>query len=99
MDVHDGLVSNHALPIQPVVAATGGLTHQLARLRGFELSVGGDITVYRVPPVLVASHGDHPVSAHVFLRLRPPAPMGRMWNMMMTGLLMSHRRMETMPGM
>lgn len=91
--------ADHALPIQTVVAASGGVARQVARLRGFELSAGGDITVYRVPPVLVASHGGHPVSAHVFLRLRPPAPMGRMWNMTMTGLLTSHHRMDTMPGM
>ncbi len=91
--------SHHTFPNETVVAATGGVFRDLARIRGFDLGVGADLTLYRVPPDLVATHGAHPASFHVFLRLRPPAPMGRMWNMTMTGLLMSHRRMAAMPGM
>ena len=52
------------------------------------------MTVYAVPEVLRGTHGDHPVSFQLFFRLRPPAPMGRMWNMRMsqppTGHGMSH---------
>jgi hypothetical protein len=47
------------------------------------------IVMIEAPPAagisaLRASHGDHPVSAHVFVRVRPPAGhMGRTWNMRM----------------
>ncbi len=93
--------TRHEIPIQAVVAVTGGAVRDLIRARGFELGLGADVTLYRVPPVLVASHGAHPVSFHVFVRVRPPAVMGRMWNMTMTGLLMpehvmQHPRMEGM---
>jgi len=40
---------------------------------------------------LQPSYGTHPVSFHVFFRLRPPAgAMGRMWNMRMTQPLAGH---------
>lgn len=91
-------VLHSTFPNETVVAATGGALRDLVRLKGFDLGLGADVTFYRVPPDLVATHGVHPVSFHVFLRLRPPARMGRMWNMTMTGLLLSHRRMTAMPG-
>lgn len=67
-----------------VTAITGGATREILTWRGFELAAGGDITAYRVPDVLQSVYGDSPLSFHVFLRLRPPAPMGRMWNHVMT---------------
>jgi len=39
------------------------------------------------------------LSKYGFLRLRPPASMGRTWNMTMTGLLASHEKTAAMPGM
>ena len=78
----------HSLPTQTVAALTGGAVRQLARVHGFEVGVGADLTAYRVPPALVASHGARPLSFHVFLRVRPSDATGRMWNMTMTGLLM-----------
>jgi hypothetical protein len=89
---------HHAFPNETVAAVTAGAFRDLSRFKGFDLGVGADVTFYRVPPDLVATHGAHPVSFHVFLRLRPPA-VGRMWNMTMTGLLQSHRKMAAMPGM
>jgi hypothetical protein len=70
----------------PAVAAlTFGATRRLFRARGFDTAVGADLTTYRVPPTLRGSHGDHPLSFQVFLRLRlPTGPMGRMWNMRMS---------------
>ena len=51
---------------------------------GFELGIGGDAQFYSVPPHLTLSHNPHPVSFHIFARVRPPAPKsGRMWNMTM----------------
>lgn len=65
-------------------AVTIGGALDVARIRGWELGIGGDVQGYRVPPRLQPTHGERPVSYHVFLRLRvPKSPMGRMWNMMM----------------
>jgi hypothetical protein len=67
-----------------LAAFTAGVVRDLASVRGFEGAVGGELTVYAVPEVLRNTHGDHPVSFQLFFRLRPPAPMGRMWNMRMS---------------
>jgi hypothetical protein len=70
--------------IDRVGAFTGGYVRDFARKASFELGVGGDATFYTVPVRLHPTHGEHPVSFHVFLRLRPrTAGMGRMWNMTM----------------
>jgi hypothetical protein len=69
-----------------VTALTAGAVRDLPSWKGFEIGVGADLTLYAVPDVLRAEYSDHPVSAHVFLRIRPPAGhMGRMWNMRMAG--------------
>lgn len=49
--------------------------------------VGGDVTIYGVPEVLKPTHGDHPFSLHLFVRLRPPAPMGSMTDAVMTRIM------------
>ena len=67
-----------------VTAVTGGLVRDFLKWRGYEVGAGADLTAYRVPDVLQAAYGDSPLSFHVFLRVRPPAPMGRMWNHVMT---------------
>jgi hypothetical protein len=55
------------------------------RWRGFEGGIGADLTFYNVPESLQPTYSAHPVSFHVFFRLRPPAgAMGRMWNMRMS---------------
>jgi hypothetical protein len=61
----------------------GGRT--LARPWGWDLGAGADVTFYGVPEVLRPYYGNSPVSFHVYFRVRPPAPMGRMMNMTMTG--------------
>jgi hypothetical protein len=72
-----------------VTAGTVGGVVDLPRwtmLRRFEAGVGAEITSYVVPDALRATHGDHPVSFRVFLRIRPPAgSMGRMLNTRMAG--------------
>jgi hypothetical protein len=75
----------------PVLALTvGGVRDILAR-RGFEGGIGTDVTFYGVPDALQPMYSAHPVSFHVFFRLRPPAgPMGRMWNMRMSQPMAGH---------
>jgi hypothetical protein len=71
--------------IDPLHAVTLGSAVDVARIGGWELAFGGDVVLYNVPPRLQATHGERPVSSHVFLRLRvPKSPMGRMWNMRMS---------------
>jgi hypothetical protein len=65
-------------------ALTLGGARRIGRWSGWDLGAGGDVTFYRVPEILQPTHGDNPVSAHLFVRVRPPAPMGRMVDMIMT---------------
>ena len=78
-----------------VLALTVGGVRDFVHARGFELGFGADLTVYGVPDVLQTGYGSSPVSFHVFFRLRPPAPMGRMWNMRMSQPMLGHQ-MDTM---
>ena len=65
-------------------ALTAGVARDFSRFGGFEWAAGADVTGYHVPDALREAYGSHPVSFHVFLRVRPPAGhMGRMWNMVM----------------
>jgi hypothetical protein len=75
-----------------VLALTIGGVRDVRAPHRIELGIGADATAYAVPEILRASHGTHPWSFHVFLRVRPPrSAMGRMWNMTMTGLLLPAR--------
>ena len=67
-----------------VGAFTVGGLRTIARPSGWDLAAGADVTGLRVPAILKPLYGDQPVSFHVFFRLRPPAPMGRMMDMTMT---------------
>ena len=68
-----------------LVALTAGGVRDVATVRGFNLGLGGDVTAYRVPPVLRTGAYGRPVSFQIYLRLRLPAVGGRMWNMRMAG--------------
>lgn len=57
--------------VDPIHAFTAGGVRRLLSRGGFDLAVGGDVTFYRVPPLLAETHRARPVSAHVFFRLRP----------------------------
>lgn len=61
---------------------TLGATRTLAKPRGWDLGVGADVTFYGVPTALRPYYGDSPVSFHVFVSVRPPAPMGSLTRMM-----------------
>jgi hypothetical protein len=73
-----------------VLAFTLGGVRDIVAWRGFEGGVGADVTFYGVPAALEPAYTAHPISFHVFFRLRPPAPMGRMWNMRMAQPPASH---------
>lgn len=73
--------------IDVVTALTLGGVRTTGRWAGWDVGAGADVTFYAVPGVLDPSHGDRPVSFHLFLRVRPPAPMGRMTDTIMTRVM------------
>jgi len=76
----------------PVFALTVGEVRDVLETHGFEGGIGADISFYGVPASLQSAYGRHPVSFHVFFRLRPPeGSMGRMWNMRMSQPMAGHR--------
>lgn len=75
----------------PVFALTMGGVRDVFQSGGFQGGIGADVTFYGVADPLRFSYGSHPVSVHVFFRLRPPAgAMGRMWNMRMSQPMPGH---------
>ena len=75
----------------PVLAFTVGGVRDVLAWRGFEGGIGADISFYGVPDALQPMYSAHPVSFHLFFRLRPPAgAMGRMWNMRMSQPMAGH---------
>ena len=83
--LHGTADHEHGSPGRPALAAlTLGGVRDLGTWRGFEGALGAAVTVYAVPDVLRSAYGNHPVSAQLFISLRPPAPMGRMANMRMS---------------
>src|SRR3954471_10426764 len=79
----------------PVFAFTLGGVRDVWTWHGFEGGIGADVTFYGTPAALQPMYSSHPVSLHVFFRLRPPAgSMGRMWNMRMSQPMAGHK----MPG-
>lgn len=77
---HDGEEPPHDW----VSAITAGASVDVATWRGFEVAAGADATLFRPSDALRSAYGKYPRAFHVFLRVRPPAPMGRMWNHVMT---------------
>jgi len=67
-----------------VTALTGGGVWNVLQAFGVEGGLGADVTWHRTPEAAREEYGAHPVSFHVFFRLRPHLPSGRMWNMRMT---------------
>ncbi len=92
LQVETDLLLNEQVPtpgtagrVSAVGAFTAALSRRLADWHGLDFAAGGALTLYAVPAALQQSHGRHPVSLQAFLEIRPPAPMGRMWNMRMAG--------------
>jgi hypothetical protein len=89
MDAIEGPVADVK---DPVFALTVGGVRDLLQIRGFDGGFGADVTFYNTPASLQPAYSSHPVSFHVFFRLRPPAgSMGRMWNMRMSQPMAGHR--------
>ena len=88
----DTVVEGPAAEIKnPVFAFTLGGVREVLNWRGFEGGLGADVTFYGVPSALVPAYSAHPVSFHLFFRLRPPAgAMGRMSNMRMSQPMAGH---------
>jgi hypothetical protein len=82
----DSIVVGPAADVKdPVFALTIGGVRDVLAWRGFRGGIGADVSVYGVPSALQPMYSSHPVSFHLFFRLRPPAgAMGRMWNMRMS---------------
>src|SRR3954468_17018950 len=79
----------------PVFAFTLGGVRDVWTWHGFEGGIGADVTFYGTPAALQPMYSSHPVSLHVFFRLRPPAgSMGRMWNMRMSQPMAGHKMPE-----
>src|SRR3984893_9093637 len=75
----------------PVFAFTIGGVRDILAWRRFEGGIGADVSFYGVPSALQPTYSSHPVSFHVFFRLKPPAgAMGRMWNMRMSQPMAVH---------
>jgi hypothetical protein len=55
----------------PVGAVTIGGIRDLFERAGLRGGIGADVTLYHVPDALRPSYSDHPISFHVFFRLRP----------------------------
>jgi hypothetical protein len=72
---------------QVVTALTLGGVRTIGRWSGWDAGAGADVTIYGVPTALQPAYGDRPVSFHIFLRVRPPAPMGRMTDVTMTRMM------------
>jgi hypothetical protein len=88
----------NATQVNMLLALTLGAVRDVLNWHGFEGGVGGALTAYRVPDVLKATYGDHPMSFQIFFRLRPPAgSMGRMWNMRMAQPMKPMSGMSAMP--
>ena len=70
----------------PMNALTLGGVRDLTVVNGFSLGIGADFTFFGVPERLKTPYStsttafEMPKSFHVFVRLRPPASLGRMFN-------------------
>jgi hypothetical protein len=69
--------------VDSIRAFTAGSVRDVARVRGLSIGIGGDATWYGVPPLLDVTHGAHPLSFHLFVRVSRAGTSGRMWNMTM----------------
>jgi hypothetical protein len=69
----------------PVFAVTLGGVRDVLKIGGLDGGLGADVTFHTPAEALQPAYGGHPVSFHLFFRLRPTAgAMGRMWNMRMS---------------
>ena len=70
--------------VDPVRAVTMGAVRDVFLIRPLAIGVGGDVTLHGVPALLKNTHGDHPVSFQLFVRISRSDLTRRMWDMTMT---------------
>jgi hypothetical protein len=85
--------------VNPIDAFTAGLTRDVARGKGLVYGVGGDLTTYRLAPLLQLTHDARPTSFHVFVRIARASITTRMWNTTMASHGAAHAGMAGMPEM
>ena len=73
-----------------VVAVTGGAVRDVFKTRRFDGAFGADVTLHATPSSLVPVYGGHPVSFHVFFRIRPRGATSPVWNMRMSQPMPPH---------
>lgn len=56
-----------------VSALTLGASHSFWKPGSWDFAAGGDVIGYGVPALLQPTHGDHPISFHLYLRVRAPS--------------------------
>ena len=71
--------------VDPIQAATAGAVRDVVVTRRLAFGLGGDVTFYGLPPLLQVTHGAHPISMHLFVRVSPASWRNRMWNATMAG--------------
>jgi hypothetical protein len=54
-----------------VQAYTAGYDREIASVRHISIAIGGQVSLYGVPPVLEPTYGSHPIGVVAFLRVRP----------------------------
>jgi hypothetical protein len=69
--------------VDTIHAFTVGSVRDFVTFRGLALGAGADVTFHSVPEILRNTHGDRPVSFHVFLRVARSDLTRRMWDMTM----------------
>ena len=105
VEVETNLLLNDAVPVTHDAAARKdtvggfafGAVRDVPQWHGLEAGVGVAVSLYAVPQPLTITHGRHPVSFQLFVRVRPPAgAMGRMWNMRMSQPMLGHAMTQGM---
>jgi hypothetical protein len=69
--------------VDPIRTVTAGIVRDVADVHAFKVGIGSDVTFYGVAELLQFLYEAHPMSFHVFVRVRPPSRGSRMWNMTM----------------
>jgi hypothetical protein len=93
VQIEDELLLGASVPVSTEARArdlhlvgvlTIGAVRRVGRWRGLEAGMGVNISAYAVPAALREAYGEHPVSAQLFVQIRPHVGgMTPMWNMRM----------------
>jgi hypothetical protein len=79
--------------VDPIREVTVGAVRDVADVHEIRVGIGGDVVFNGVPEILQFVYGPSPRSFHLFVRLRPVARGGRMWNTTMGQPMAGHMGM------